>query len=181
MNVFVHDLYSESACSKTLLSLWKFTATTHSERHLLRVPKQSLHLWDADAAEITLPRPDTQLASLATQSKTIRRMLNLDSLETEYSVRIYKQSKNSMEYHAFLTRHISGQKRSSYDGRRLVNIFSENLEGIKENFAEKLASHGSTLSYDEFRTKSWSAIDSLSKSVEERWESNSNTIRLHIV
>ncbi|CAB3980277.1 Hypothetical predicted protein [Paramuricea clavata] len=86
MNVFVHGLSSESACSKTLLSLWKFTATTHSE---LRVPKQSLHLWDADTGEIRLSRPDTQLSSLATQSKTIRlRMLNSDSLETEYSARI---------------------------------------------------------------------------------------------
>jgi len=148
-----------------------------NEKNLLPLRKQSIHMCDGDSCEIRLSGDESfELASLVTHGKTIRvRMLSSDSPETEHSVRIYKQSEHSTTFSTFLTRHIGieclraarqmifeaktvflhiqrdfrGRPFLAQDDhkRRLAHLFLENSNGEIENFAEKLASRGFTLSF----------------------------------
>ena len=156
---------------------WKIPKAIASEKNLLPLRKESLHMCDGDTCEIRLSGSEPpELANLATHGETIRvRMLSSDSPETEYSVRIYKQSEQSTTFTTFLTRHIGieclraarqlvfeakavflhverdfrGRPFLAKDshGRRLAHLFLENSDGVQENFAEMLASRGFTLSF----------------------------------
>ena len=157
---------------------WKTPkARCSNEKNLLPLRKESVHMCDGDSCEIRLSGDESfELTNLATHGQTIRvRMLSSDSPETEYSVRIYKQSENSTTYSTFITRHIGiecmraarqmifeaksvflqierdprGRPFLAQDDhkRRLAHLFLENSSGVKENFAQKLAWHGFTLSF----------------------------------
>ena len=148
---------------------WKISKAIASEKNLLPLRKESLHVCDGNTCEIRLSGSEPpKLANLATHGKTILiRMLSSDSLETEYSVRIYKQSKQLTTFATCLTRHMGieclhaarqlvfeakavflhverdfcGRPFLAKDdhGRRLVHLFLENSDSVQENFAEMLA------------------------------------------
>ena len=168
----------ERKLQEPIPSSWKTTkARCGNEKNLLPLRKESVHMCDGDSCEIRLSDGESfELTNLATHGKTIRvRMLSSDSPETEHSVRIYKQSEDSITFSTFLTRHIGiecmraarqmlfeaksvflqierdlrGRPLLAQDDhkRRLAHLVLENADGVKENFAEKLASRGFTMSF----------------------------------
>ena len=66
---------------------WKIPKAIASEKNLLPLRKESLHMCDGDTCEIRLSGSEPpELANLATHGETIRvRMLSSDSPETEYT------------------------------------------------------------------------------------------------
>lgn len=160
-----------------LPSSWRIPRANHKDHHLIKIPKESLHVFDADSGEIMLGREnENELYALATDRNKMRfRLRNCDAPEAEFSVRIYKQGDESATLSAILTRHIGiealrvarqtlfeasevlvqvkkdlrGRLFAPKDvyGRRLVNLFLIDSHGAVENFAEKLASLGYTLSF----------------------------------
>ena len=156
---------------------WKKPSVKHEDHPLLSIKKSALVVFDGDSGEIALNRQsEGGLHGLATDRDKIRfRLRHCDAPETDFSVRIYKQQEETASLTTFLTRHIGiealrvarkilfeasviflqverdsrGRLFAPLDlhGRRLVNIFVQDECGTMENFAEKLARLGFTISY----------------------------------